>query len=357
MKKRTLILLAVVLVCAMMFTACAAPAGENTAAPSEETGADSTATSEAAADDDQLVIGMSMMIMAHPFAQDIYAGAMSVADEYGAEIMLVDGNFDVTTQMNGMDDIIASGKLDALFLWGVDSDSIVPSIQECNGLGIPVISVDVLPNGGETVAHVSSDNFEIGMNAGEYAIECLKEKYNGEVKGKIVVLNAPHISTMNDRTQGFISAFEGYDGVEFIEKTVTDVNSDTFLSLVDDVIMANPTGSFDMMFAPNSTAGVPAISGTEAAGRTDYMIVSVDACDEFAAAVEKQDGIFKGYVAQDGITIGKEAMKRCIQAAQGELTEFEQVAVPSIMVSAENYEEFNKEYAAQQEELKQYYTE
>lgn len=364
MKKLATLFLVLVMLLTLTLTGCVS----KQSATQPETAADKAAdtATENAVDgsgdetqndaDDKLVIGMGMMIMAHPFAQDIYAGAMSVADANDAEILLVDGNFDVTTQMNGLDDIIATGKLDALMLWGVDSDSIVPTINECNRLGIPVISVDVLPSGGEMVAHVSSDNFEIGKNAGQYAMEQLKQKYDGEVKGTVVILNAPHISTMNDRTKGFIAAFDGYDDVEFIEKTVTDVNSDTFLSLVDDVTTAYPEGAFDIMFAPNSTAGVPAISGTEAAGRSDYFIVSVDACDEFAAALEKESNIFRGYVAQDGISIGIEAMTQCIKAARGEIGEYEKIAVPSIMVSAENYKEFNEQYSAQKELYAKYYT-
>lgn len=193
MKKKLLVVLAAGIMGASLLAGC----GENntsseTKAVQENAAEEKTETEPGAgqskeASDDK-VIGMSLMAFNHPFMQDIMKSAMYTAEEAGYTVSAVDANWDAATQQQGLEDLISSGKMKALFVNAVDGDAIVPVVEEANKAGIPVITVDTKSNGGDVFAHAASDSKEIGKMAGEYAAKLLKEK-NGSEKGKTIVID------------------------------------------------------------------------------------------------------------------------------------------------------------------------
>lgn len=75
------------------------------------------------------VIGMSLMAFNHPFMQDIMKSAMYTAEEAGYTVSAVDANWDAATQQQGLEDLVSSGKMKALFVNAVDGDAIVPVVR------------------------------------------------------------------------------------------------------------------------------------------------------------------------------------------------------------------------------------
>lgn len=290
---------------------------------------------------------MSLMVFNHPFMQDILKSAIYTAEQAGYTVSAVDANWEASTQQQGLEDLISTGKMKALLVNPVDGDAIVPVIEEANKAGIPVVTVDAKANGGEIYAHAASDSIEIGKMAGEYAVERLKER-NGSEKGKVIVINYPQVTTMAERVQGFNEVVSQYKEIEIIEKSVVELTPESAQALMDDLIMTYPEGSFDLVFAANGTTGVGANAVTESANRTDYEIIAVDDDPEFVEALQK-DGAFKGMVVQDGIDIGAKGMELCIAAAEGKEAEEKIVATQLSLVTNENLKEYQAEYAKRQE--------
>lgn len=298
------------------------------------------------------VIGMSLMAFNHPFMQDIMKSAMYTAEEAGYTVSAVDANWDAATQQQGLEDLISSGKMKALFVNAVDGDAIVPVVEEANKAGIPVITVDTKSNGGEVFAHAASDSKEIGKMAGEYAAKLLKEK-NGTEKGKAIVINYPQVTSMAERVSGFKEELSQYPEIEIIEKNVLELTPESAQALMDDLIQTYPEGSFDLLFAANATTGVGANAVTESANRTDYLVIAVDDDPELIAALQRGKQ-FKGMVVQDGIDIGKKGMELCIAAAEGKNTDEKIVATRISLVTNENLEEYQEEYAKRQQVIESY---
>lgn len=357
MKKKLLVVLAAGIMGASLLAGC----GENntsseTKAVQENAAEEKTETepgtgqSKEASDDK--VIGMSLMAFNHPFMQDIMKSAMYTAEEAGYTVSAVDANWDAATQQQGLEDLISSGKMKALFVNAVDGDAIVPVVEEANKAGIPVITVDTKSNGGDVFAHAASDSKEIGKMAGEYAAKLLKEK-NGSEKGKTIVINYPQVTSMAERVSGFKEELSQYPEIEIIEKNVLELTPESAQALMDDLIQTYPEGSFDLLFAANATTGVGANAVTESANRTDYLVIAVDDDPELIAALQRGKQ-FKGMVVQDGIDIGKKGMELCIAGAEGKTAEEKIVATRISLVTNENLEEYQKEYAERQRVIESY---
>lgn len=302
--------------------------------------------------DGEKIIGMSLMSFNHPFMQDIMKSAVYTAKQSGYTVSAVDGNWVAATQQQGLEDLISTGKMKALFVNPVDGDAIVPVVEEANKAGIPVITVDTKSNGGEVFAHASSDSVEIGRMAGNYAVELLKER-NGSEKGKVIVINYSQVTSMAERVEGFMEVMSQYSDIEVIEKNVLELTPESAQSLMDDLIQTYPEGSFDLVFAANGTTGVGANAVTEAANRTDYYLIAVDDDPELIAAIERGKQ-FKGIVVQDGIDIGAKGMELCLKAANGEAVAEKIVATNIQLVTAENLEQYQADYAKRQEVIESY---
>ncbi|WP_052430677.1 sugar ABC transporter substrate-binding protein [Robinsoniella peoriensis] len=357
MKKKLLVVLAAGIMGASLLAGC----GENntsseTKAVQENAAEEKTETEPGAGQSkealDDKVIGMSLMAFNHPFMQDIMKSAMYTAEEAGYTVSAVDANWDAATQQQGLEDLISSGKMKALFVNAVDGDAIVPVVEEANKAGIPVITVDTKSNGGDVFAHAASDSKEIGKMAGEYAAKLLKEK-NGSEKGKTIVINYPQVTSMAERVSGFKEELSQYPEIEIIEKNVLELTPESAQALMDDLIQTYPEGSFDLLFAANATTGVGANAVTESANRTDYLVIAVDDDPELIAALQRGKQ-FKGMVVQDGIDIGKKGMELCIAGAEGKTAEEKIVATRISLVTNENLEEYQKEYAERQKVIESY---
>lgn len=355
MKKKVLAVLTAGIIGVSLLAGCG---GENSSSETKSTQENAAEEkTEGKADQSKVasgdkVIGMSLMAFNHPFMQDIMKSAMYTAEEAGYTVSAVDANWDAATQQQGLEDLISSGKMKALFVNAVDGDAIVPVVEEANKAGIPVITVDTKSNGGEVFAHAASDSKEIGKMAGEYAAKLLKEK-NGMEKGKAIVINYPQVTSMAERVSGFKEELSQYPEIEIIEKNVLELTPESAQALMDDLIQTYPEGSFDLLFAANATTGVGANAVTESANRTDYPVIAVDDDPELIAALQRGKQ-FKGMVVQDGIDIGKKGMELCIAAAEGKNTDENIVATRISLVTNENLEEYQEEYAKRQKVIESY---
>ena len=144
---------------------------------------------------------------------NIEASVLKEAADRGYSVTCVDANGDQMTAADYVSQAVVSD-FDAVMICG--DETLITAANEAADAGIAVINFDAWIGGGKLDARVSSDNEAMGRQMGEYAVEMLKEKYDGEVKGNVIYLNFS-ISSMLDRCAGFVSAFEGYPDVKLIE--------------------------------------------------------------------------------------------------------------------------------------------
>ncbi len=300
MRARVAVLVGLVLALAAGACAPATPA-----APS------ATAT-PAAAQPQEITLGLSLSTLNNPFFVTLKEGAERAAAQYGVKLIVVDAQDDPAKEAANIEDLIQK-KVSALLINPTDTKAVVPSIQKANQAGIPVFTVDRAAEGGEIVSHIASDNVAGGRMAAEFLCKAL----NG--KGKVVELEGiPGTSAARDRGKGFNDYLkEKCPGLEVVARQPADFNRAKGLQVFENILQAQP--QIDGVFAHNDEMVLGAIQAAEAAGRTGIIFVGFDAIDDAVKAVK--EGKLAATVAQQPAEMGRLAVEMAVKYLRGEKVE------------------------------------
>ena len=140
---------------------------------------------------------------------NVDAGASAAAEELGINYQWMQPDKkDVQLQIEVLNNAIAANP-DVLIVAAVDPDAIVSTLQSALDAGIKLIYVDS-PANLDASASFTTDNYAAGQEAGRQEIAQLEAK--GITSGDIGIVSFSNATqTAVDRTQGFISAFDGTD--------------------------------------------------------------------------------------------------------------------------------------------------
>lgn len=343
MKKKLLIAFMILTMVVTLFVGCSNN-GSNGDADNEG--------SDNGSGDDKIVIGLTLMDYNFTFFQDMLAMAKKTAEENGVELVHFDGRGDTNKQLGDVEDMIAALGIDALFLNPVDTEAIVPAVLSANDANVPVVTVDVKAAGGNVMAHISSDNVEIGRTAARYAVELIKEK-NGEEKGSVIMIGYPQITSIRDRMQGFEEVIASYPNITLEKRDPITLNVEAALSLTEDVLQANPAGSVDIIFGANSTNALGVLSAVESAARNELSIIGVDEDTDLMAALQRQSP-FAATVVQYPTEMGRLGVEYAIKLAKGEKITETQISTQIDLVTRDTIAEFMVTKERINEEIKDY---
>jgi ABC-type sugar transport system substrate-binding protein len=152
----------------------------------------------------------------------------------------------------------------------------VPALAYADQQKVPVVSIDIGPDGGKVAAIVRADN--IGM--GEIACKDMA-KAIGE-KGKVLSLQGAFTSINGrERSQGFADCMKQYPGIQLIERP-TDWDPAKQVAAFQTVLAANPDlkGVFQQAdYALSATLNVLTQAGrTAKVGEPNHVyMISIDA--------------------------------------------------------------------------------
>ena len=307
MKSKLLWFVGILLVLALVMTACATPAEEPAA---EEPAAEEPVAEEPA--EEGFTLGLSLSTLNNPFFVTLKEGAEAAADAAGVTLVVVDSQDDPATEATNMEDLIQQG-VDAILVNPTDADAIVPSIEKANAADIPVFTIDRGAAAGEIVSHIASDNVAGGMMAGEFLCEAL----GGE--GKAVELEGiAGTSAARDRGQGFNDYMSAScPGVEIVARQTANFNRAEGLTVFENILQAEP--EIDGVFAHNDEMILGAIEAAEAAGREGIVFVGFDAVDDAVAAVDA--GKLAATIAQQPSEMGRLGVEKAFAFLNGESVE------------------------------------
>lgn len=316
--------LSIILVLAMIFALCACGAKKaETAAPVEAPATEETK---------EITLGVTFMTLNSPFFEAMQRGVVEAAEAAGVKVVVNDAQLKVADQISSVEALIAQG-VDAILLNAVDSAGIVPAVEACNKANIPVICLDVLPEGGEYVSFIASNNKAAGLLGGEFIGEYLKGT------GKVVILDGPAISSFQDRAAGYEEALGKFEGIEIVAHINAVENSITsFVSAAENILAAYP--DLDAVLAVNDYGAIAVDSAVASAGK-EFNVVSVGV-DGMADAIELilNGDVVAGSVAQLPAEMGVLGVETALKVLNGETVE-KLIEVPLQMVSAENAEGFH----------------
>lgn len=261
-------------------------------------------------------IGVSLLAMSNPFFKDIADNMTTEAAKYGYDVVVADGNFDVSRQSNQVKDFIAN-KYDCIVLSPCDSKAIGPVIREANEAGIPVFTVDIasLADNVSVIAHIATDNYAGGRVAGRGMIEALGGK------GKVGILSHNETESGLMRNNGFRDAIKEA-GLEKDMPIVSELpalgSRERGFSACQDMMQAHP--DIVGIFAINDPTAMGALAALEGIGKADQVkLIGFDGMPEAKQAIK--DGKIYGSSIQFPDRLGVKVVQAFIKYMNGEEVE------------------------------------
>ena len=317
MLKKVKILMALCLVFALVLSA-GCGSGEEAAAP----------TSDEPKTD--FVFGVVQMTQDIPVQIAMNEGMEAMAEEIGhVKIVALNGNMDVSTQLNGIENFIQS-KVDAIILNPADADSIVNGVKAANEAGIPVFTFDTNANGGDVVSFIEANNGMAGQYVGEYMADRLKGK------GKVAILDLPSVSCVRVRTQNWYDVMKAYPDIQVVQTEIAASVPDG-LKQAETILQAHP--DLDAFFCINDPGGIGAYQAIVARGLQDKIFIAAIDGDPKAVELISTTDTYGCTVAQFGAEIGRAACKTAYDYMTGNQVE-SHIMVPVMAVTKDNYKEY-----------------
>jgi ribose transport system substrate-binding protein len=272
----------------------------------------------------QITIGFSVGVNLVKHWNLEVKGAEMAAKDNGAKLVFKSADLNQQTQVSDIENMVQSG-VNALVVAPVDSQGIVPTVNEVKGKNIPVLTSDIGVSGTTVASHVSSDNVKIGEMAADELAKLMGEK------GNIGVVDWTTVSATADREKGFLDELKKYPNIHVIDKQDCGGDRNQALSVTENMIQQHP--NLDGIFGVNASAAMGAYGATTAAGKK-ITIMGVDSDDDLLKAI-KAGGNLKATIAQDPYDMGYTVVKTALAVLKGEKVQ-PKVTIPVTLVTKDN---------------------
>jgi ribose transport system substrate-binding protein len=205
-------------------------------------------------------VGYSAPFLSAQFEVVLQDQVVALAESKGLDMLApTNADSDSGKQITDIANLI-SGGAQSLIVVANDSKAIIPALDNANANDVPVVAIDIGPDGGDVYAIVRADN--VGM--GEIACHDMAEAI-GE-QGKVLSLQGAATSINGrERTEGFHDCItESYPGITLIERP-TDWDPTKQADALQTVLTANP--DLAGIFQQSDYALSPTLNVLEQAGR------------------------------------------------------------------------------------------
>lgn len=205
-----------------------------------------------AADDDEYVIGVSMITSTRGFHSELYRGIQAAAEEHGVTIITTDAQGDVVQQLDDVSSLINRG-VDAILIAPVDESGSVPAFEDADAAGVPVVAVARDADTDLKAAYVGAEWENYGKELAAWACE----QTGGT--GKVALIKGPSgASHVNELDAGYTSYIESdCPGLEVVfEANAQSDGADPGLTLAQDALVAQPDLDVITVHADDTAMGV-----------------------------------------------------------------------------------------------------
>lgn len=332
MKKK---LLALIMGCTMVAGLLAGCSGGDKKGSANEP-ADSSAASkeDASAEKQSYKIGLSLEGLDHNYMITLRDQVLAAAEAYtdaDVTVVVTDGQNDVVTQANGIEDMITQG-CDAILIECSVYEGLENATAAAEEAGIPYFFVGKPAWGTKAVSVISCDNATIGSECAQWTIDYLTEKY-GEAKGNIVqITGIPGDTSSADRQNGFEEVIAKESNIKIVTSVDGNYRRDDSYDAMQDALQANPVGTIDVVYAASGETGIGCYLAAADAGRAgEFPIICIDG-DTDTVNYVRDGGVTASWTYE---TCGTYGFETAMKYLKGEEVE-EYTIVPSTCIDADN---------------------
>ncbi len=258
----------------------------------------------------------------HEFWRTVQAGAAHAASELHVEMTFrgPEREDDRAQQISLVQNLIGSGRYDAIVLAPLDDRALVGPVREAREAGIPVVIFDsgldpaLATPGKDFVSFVATDNKEGGRLAGSALAGAMPDG------GKVLLLRyAEGSASTLLREQGFIESISSHPGITLIDpRRYAGPTRATAQEAAENLLNANPDIAGVFCSNESSTFGMLlALRSRGLAGKAKF--VGFDSSDAFIDALRK--GEMQAFVVQNPARMGGLALRAAVDHIKGKAVE------------------------------------
>ncbi|PKM52015.1 MAG: sugar ABC transporter substrate-binding protein [Firmicutes bacterium HGW-Firmicutes-7] len=273
-------------------------------------------------------IGVSIANFDDTFLTNVMDGMKAIAAENpNINLEFVDAKEDMGKQMDQVENFAIQQK-DAIIVVPVDTSAAGPLTSAAVDAGIPIVYVNRNPgNLPQGAYYVGSDS----IVAGRLQMEFLAEKLGGEGNYAILMGKLDNEASLQ-RTAGNKEINEQFPGIKLLDEQTGQWQRTEGMRITEDWV--NKFGDdLNAILANNDDMGLGAIQALKDSGRTDVIVLGVDATADAVAAVEAGD--MAATVFQNAKGQGGGAIDAAFKAATGVAVD-QEVWIPYELITPEN---------------------
>jgi ABC-type sugar transport system substrate-binding protein len=281
-------------------------------------------------------IGVLMITMANPFWVTFADGVQSMADELEikVDIQAAPTEGDIASQLATCESMV-SAEYDALVLYAITENNLIPCITKATKAGIPVVEPNIISDiaavhadGGEVTQVKTLDFFNQGELGAQYIVDQL-----GAEGGKVAIIEGLAAAPQSmARRDGAKSVFENADNITLVTSQAGDWDRTVAYNAASNIIQANP--DIRGFYCANDVMALAVVEAAIAADKQDQiLVVGTDFIEDAKTSI--QDGQLAGSVSFSPYVWGELSVQMAVMAAEGKEVPGT-VPVMNVLVTSDN---------------------
>ncbi|MFF5927842.1 substrate-binding domain-containing protein [Streptomyces hydrogenans] len=228
----------------------------------------------------------------HGWLNAINQNAKSRAATYSdVTLEIAEGSNDTAAQIGQVQTLI-NKKVDVLVILPADGKALTQVGLQAMRAGIPVVNLDrVFASPQAYRCWIGGDNYGMGLNAGTYIGEQLKDKPNAKV---VELAGLDNLELTRQRSQGFDDALKNYPNITKVARQAADFTVESGQAKMAQLLQAQP--AFDALWNHDDDQGVGALRAIAQAGRDDFLMVGGAGAKSAMDAIKAGTGVLKATV-------------------------------------------------------------
>ncbi|MFE6222606.1 MULTISPECIES: ABC transporter substrate-binding protein [unclassified Streptomyces] len=228
----------------------------------------------------------------HGWLNAINQNAKSRAATYSdVTLEITEGSNDTAAQIGQVQTLI-NKKVDVLVILPADGKALTQVGLQAMRAGIPVVNLDrIFASPQAYRCWIGGDNYGMGLNAGTYIGEQLKDKPNAKV---VELAGLDNLELTRQRTQGFDDALKNYPNITKVARQAADFTVESGQAKMAQLLQAQP--AFDALWNHDDDQGVGALRAIAQAGRDDFLMVGGAGAKSAMDAIKAGTGVLKATV-------------------------------------------------------------
>lgn len=253
------------------------------------------ANDKPAADDKpgkHVTIGFAGPQADHGWLNAINDNATERAKKYSdVTLEATEGSNDTAAQIGQVETLI-NKKVDVLVILPADGKALTQVGLKAMRAGIPVVNLDRIFNTPQAYrCWIGGDNYGMGLSAGNYIGEQLKDKKNAKV---VELAGLDNLELTKQRSQGFDDALKNFPNIRKVARQAAEFTVESGQSKMSQLLQAQK--NFDALWNHDDDQGVGALRAIKQAGRDDFLMVGGAGALSAMQAIEAGNSVLKATV-------------------------------------------------------------